>query len=519
MNLDIGFRRLFPWNFIIADVGKAILGADFLYYHGLTVDIKGRRLIDQRTGLTVIGTVSMVTAPAISAIPGDCPYAHLLREFPDITKPIIRGPPRTVVEHHIETTGSPVTCKARRLPPEKYAKVKEEFQRMVQEGICRPSKSPWSSPLHVVTKKDGSLRVCGDYRALNDKTVPDRYPVPNLMDFTTQLEGRTIFSTLDIVRAYHHIPIAESDIEKTAVATPFGLFEYLRMTFGLKNAAQSFQRFVNKVLRDLLFVFPYLDDFLVASSTPEEHEEHLRQIFRRLDEFKLSLNVSKCVFGQAAVDFLGYRVDASGIKPLDDKVQAIKDFPQPQNIGQLRRFLGMVNFYRRCLPHAALVQAPLNSLTHNCKKRDKTPITWSEETLKAFEATKKSLSDAVKLAHPATTGELSLVCDASDRGIGGALQQLIKGVWRPLGFFSKALTATQRNYATYDRELLAIYEAIKHFRYLLEGLTFHIVTDHKPLIYAFKQKLESASPRRIRHLDFIGQFSTDIRFQAGRENM
>lgn len=520
LHLDLGLRRPLKWTFVFAEIGKPILGADFLYNHGLTVDLRRKKLTDQRTGLATIGRVSMVSVPSISTIPGDCKYSHLLKEFPNLTRPSpIRGPPRTVVQHHIFTSGNPVTSKARRLPPEKYTAVKQHFQELINEGICRPSNSPWSSPLHVVIKKDGSLRPCGDYRRLNSQTIPDRYPVPNLMNFTTQLHGKKVFSTLDVVRAFYHIPVAEEDIKKTAVITPFGLIEYVRMCFGLRNAAQTFQRFSDEIMRDLDYVFPYLDDFFIASKDEKEHETHLREVFSRLDANGLSLNVSKCIFGKQEVDFLGFRVNAEGISPLPSKVKTIMDFPRPTTICHLRRFLGMSNFYRRCLPRAAEIQEPLNKLLHDVRKKDKRPVEWTEASIQAFNKCKESLAAAAQLAHQSTSEELSLACDASDTGIGAVLQQLKDGVWRPLGFFSKSLTPTQKNYSTYDRELLAIYEGIKHFRSLLEGLNFTIVTDHKPLTHVFLQKADNASPRRIRQLNYISQFTTSIFYKPGKENV
>uniref|UniRef100_A0A5S6Q1K7 RNA-directed DNA polymerase n=1 Tax=Trichuris muris TaxID=70415 RepID=A0A5S6Q1K7_TRIMR len=386
------------------------------------------------------------------------------------------------IRHHIVTTA------------------RKEFDTLIQMGIVRPSNSCWASPLHLVPKKEpGVWRPCGDYRRLN-----------------TKLAGKKIFSKLDLIRAYQQIPVYADDIAKTAVITPFGLFEYTRMPFGLRNAAQTFQRFMDEVTRGLDFCFTYLDDVLIASSTTAEHQQHLNELFRRFVTYGIKLNPSKCVFQVEQLDFLGMQISADGVKPLPDKVAAIQQMPEPTNLTQLRRFLGCINFYRRFIPHVASTLAPLERLLSSRfgSKRFSLP----EEARRAFHNAKEQLAQATLLTHPHEGAPLSLVVDASDIAAGAALQQRIEDKWVPLAFFSRRFQARETRYSAFGRELLATYLAVRHFRHWLEGRNFFILTDHKPLVYAIRHASSRHNPREIRHLDFITSFTSDVRHIKGTDN-
>lgn len=521
LELNLGLRRPLSWQFIVAAVKRPILGADFLRQHNLLVDLRAKKLIDKKTGLTINGCIANSAAtPTVLTINLTDPYHNLLQEYAEITSPNFNNMKNSGVEHHIVTHGPPVYCKVRPLPPHKYQAAKKEFQTMLEQGICRPSKSPWASPLHLVEKKTGEYRPCGDYRRLNAVTKPDRYPIPRLRDFTYHLEGMKIFSKIDLKKAYNQLRIREEDIEKTAVITPFGLFEFPRMCFGLCNSGQTFQRHINNVLGNMDHIFPFVDDILVASPDQETHRSHLKELFKRLKEHGLRINVSKCVFGHKKLEFLGYLISEAGIQPTEDRVKTISHYPEPTTVQELRRFLGILNFYKENIPHAAHVQQKLYKYLRSCKKNDKTKVNFNKEDIEAFQACKNSIKNAVTLSHPSVHAPLSLMCDASNTCVGAALQQRVGNSWRPLGFHSKKLTEAQQGYSTYDRELLAIYLAIRHFRRMFEGKEINVYTDHKPLTQALlRLNSKTETPLRTRYLHYISQFTLKIRHIEGKDNI
>ena len=522
MTLSFG-NRTFEWTFILASVSMPILGIDFLSRHKLMVDTDGRSLLHSPSSTPVYNTLQEVvqcTNAVTAAVDLGSLDVHpsiqwLLNDYKDVMGERLGDiKPRHGVEHHIVTTGPPVYAKARRLDPVKLQAAQEEFRQMEAAGIIRRSSSAWASPLHMVEKSDSCWRPCGDYRALNNATVPDRYPVPHVHDFSARLHGCTVFSKIDLVKGYYQIPVAAADIHKTCVTTPFGAWEWLYMPFGLRNAGSTFQRMMDRLADGLDFCFTYLDDLLVASASLAQHTVHLRRVMERLKDFGLIINPSKCDFAKPNITFLGHEVSAAGIAPLSRHLEAINNFPTPVDKPGLQRFLGLINYFRRFIPAAATVLRPLTDGLRG-KPAD---FAWTDRMTIAFNAAKAALSTATRLQHPVPGARLAIASDASQCHVGGVLQQWVGGAWAPLAFFSKKLNPAEEKYSTFDRELLAAFATVKHFRFLLEGRPFTIFTDHKPLASAVHRVSPPASARQQRHLSFLSEFTSDVVYLPGLSN-
>ncbi len=310
--------------------------------------------------MTAVATDQPPGRPRFIALPPGSVGSIILDEFPEVPNAAKVLPPSSHgVEHFIATKGLAIASKFRQLDAEKLQAAKAEFEQLEREGIVQRSTSPWASPLHMVMKKDGMWRPCGDFRCLNLVTDPDTNPLPNMLDFSARVAGCKVFSKIDLRKGYYQIPMHLADIRKTAICTPFGLFKFRRMPFGLHNAGNTFQRMMDRILAGLSFVFCYLDDIIIAS---RDEREHLREVFSHLPDAGLVINTEKCVFAYTTVEFLGHKMSAAGVEPLHSHVQAVLPHPEPTNISELQAFFGTVNFYPRFLPAAARILKPLTDL-------------------------------------------------------------------------------------------------------------------------------------------------------------
>lgn len=389
---------------------------------------------------------------------------------------------------------------------------------MLEEGIIRPSQSPWSSPIWIVPKKlDASgkqkWRICVDYRGINAKTIDDRYPLPNITDILDKLGRCTYFSTIDLSSGFHQIEMDPKSIEKTAFNVENGHFEYLRMPFGLKNAPATFQRVMDNVLQGLQgnICLVYMDDIIVFSTSLEEHIKHLQKVFERLRNARLKIQLDKSEFLRIEVEFLGHLVTKDGIKPNPRKIMAIQKFPIPRTAKEIKSFLGLLGYYRRFIKGFAKLTRPFTK----CLKKGAT-IEHTPEYIKTFEICKNILCNDPVLQYPDFEKPFILTTDASNVAIGAVLSQGKIGSDLPIAYASRTLNPAETNYSTIEKELFAIVWATKYFRPYLFGRKFTIITDHKPLQYLFS--LKEPNSRLIRWKLKLEEFNYEVQYKKGSLN-
>ena len=432
--MDFGLGRTYNWVFHVAYVMTPILGFDYFAACKFNINVHNASVTDKHTNVSIRDNATVIkNVSYISSVLPSSSYLQLLNEFPALLseKPI--HPPKHNIVHRICTTGGPVYCTPRCLIPHISASIKPAFAKLLADGIISVSCSPWCCPLHCVPKKDDSWRPTADYSPLNNLTILDTYPLPHLQSFTDQLHNKTIFSKIDLKDAFLQIPVHPDDIAKTTITTPFGAFQYHYMSFGLSGASQLFQQLIDTALQDIkirlpnghekdISVFAYINDILLASSSHENHFLELGAVFQCLTDYGLRISPIKCEFGACSMEFLRHLIDENGIASLPEKVAAMRSYETPTTAKELRRYLGMINFYRRFLPRSAETLQPLYDLIKNLNSLPKnTKISWSNEQLQAFEKSKSDLADASNLAYPALNEPLYLAADASDTAVAAVL--------------------------------------------------------------------------------------------------
>ncbi|GJW51907.1 putative reverse transcriptase domain-containing protein [Tanacetum coccineum] len=381
----------------------------------------------------------------------------MVRDFPEVFLDDLLGlPPLREIELWIELIPKavPIAKSPYRLAPSKLEELLRQLKELQDKGFIRPSSSPWGAPVLFVKKKDGSFRMCIDYRELNKLTVKNRYPLPRIDDLFDQLQGSQFFSKIDLRSGYHQLRVHEDDIPKTAFRTRYGHFEFTVMPFGLTNAPAVFMDLMNRVCRPYLdkFVIVFIDDILIYSKTREEHVEHLRLVLELLKKEKLYAKFSKCEFWLREVQFLRHVINGNGIHVDPSKIEAVKNWKAPRTPTEVRSFLGLAGYYRRFIENFSKIAKSLTILTQKCKTFD-----WGEEQENAFQTLKDKLCNAPVLALPDGPEDFVVYCDASGLGLGCVLMQRGKVI----AYASRQLKIHEKNYTTHDLELGAVVFALK----------------------------------------------------------
>ncbi|GJR26489.1 putative reverse transcriptase domain-containing protein [Tanacetum coccineum] len=405
---------------------------------------------------------------------------------------------------------APVARAPYRLAPSEMKELSEQLQELSDKGFIRPSSSPWGAPVLFVKKKDGSFRMCIDYRELNKLTVKNRYPLPRIDDLFDQLQGSSVYSKIDLRSGYHQLRVREEDIPKTAFRTRYGHYEFQVMPFGLTNAPAVFMDLMNRVCKPYLdkFVIVFIDDILIYSKDKKEHEEHLKAILELLKKEELYAKFSKCEFWIPKVQFLGHVIDCQGIHVDPAKIESIKDWASPKTPTEIRQFLGLAGYYRRFIEGFSKIAKPMTKLTQK-----KVAFEWGDKQEAAFQTLKNKLCSAPILALPQGAENFIVYCDASHKGLGAVLMQNEKVI----AYASRQLKIHEKNYTTHDLELGAVVFALKIWRHYLYGTKCTVFTDHKSLQHILDQK--ELNMRQRRWLELLSDYHCEIRYHLGKANV
>lgn len=422
-----------------------------------------------------------------------------------------------MAEIHLRDDARPIFYRANEVPYALKEKVSDELDRLVRENIIKPVKrSDWASPIVIVPKSDGNIRLCVDCKVTINKVInTEHYPLPNISDIFANLSGYRYYAKIDLSGAYMQVRVSEESRKYLTINTHKGLFEYLRLPFGITSAASTFQRVMDEILKDLEGIQCYLDDILVGSDTIEGLKQKVLEVFDRLQRYKVKVNLEKCEFLVEKVAYLGHEISENGLSPCEEKVKAIAKVPTPKDAAQLKSYLGMVNYYSKFVPNLSIRLAPLYELI---KKNVK--FRWSEQCDKVFQESKKMLLDnrVLQLYDPKLP--IVVICDSSAVGVGAVLCHKIGEVERPVFYVSSTLSNAEKNYPNLHREALAIVFALTKFAKYIFGKKITVVTDNKPLVTIFNQKKgipPLAAARLQKYAYAISIFDFDIVYRKGKK--
>ncbi|KAK8680625.1 hypothetical protein V6N13_109565 [Hibiscus sabdariffa] len=441
------------------------------------------------------------------------PSIPVVSEFVDVFLEELLGlPPTREVEFGIDIQPgtNAVSITPYQMAPIELKELKKQLEELQDKGFIQPSTSPWGASVLFVKKKDGSMRLCIDYRQLNRVTIKNKYPLPRIEDLFDQLRDASVFSKIDLRSSYYQMKVKDADVPKTAFRTRYGHFEFLVMPFGLTNAPAAFMDLMNRVFKPYLdkFVVIFIDDILIYSRNKDEHAEHLRIVLQTLRECQLYAKFSKCELWLSEVAFLGHIISAKGIMVDPKKVQTILDWRPPRNVGEVRSFLGLAGYYQRFVQGFSTIALPLTKLL-----RKDQPFEWSEDRQRSFDKLKQALTHAPVLIQPEPGKEFTVYSDASHSGLGCVLMQGDNVA----AYALRQLKPHELNYPTHDLELTAIVFALKIWRHYLYGEKCHMFTDHKSLKYLLTQK--DLNLRQRRWMELLKDYDLVIDYHPGKANV
>ena len=440
-----------------------------------------------------------------------------LNKFSDVFSDTLPSLPTKGPFHQIKVhSDDPICLPLRRMSPLELDALRKTLDDLLTQGFIRPSSSPWGAPILFVKKKDGSLRLCVDYRALNKVTVKNKYPIPLIDELLDRLAGAKFFSALDLCSGYHQVRMHPDSIEKSAFRTRYGSFEWLVMPFGLTNAPATFMAFMHSIFHNVVddFAIVYMDDILIFSKTEEEHARHVETVLELLRDNGLYLKPAKCRFLQNSIEYLGYRVSAEGLLPSPSKIEAIKSLATPKNVADVRKFLGLTGYYRRFVREYASIAKPLSDLL-----RDSVEFVWSKECQQSFEALSRAIISEPLLRLPDFSRPFIITSDASDIAVGGVLSQVFDDGEHPIAYESKKMDDAHSRRPIVEQELYAVYHCVKAWRCYVEGPGFHLRTDHANLLHVFKPSYQPSRAAARWIIDLTTNYKFTVEYIPGSENV